>query len=170
MTLDDDLDAIVACLDPSLLVVTAVAGGERGGCVVGFHTQSSIEPRRYAVWLSMANHTYRVARRADVLGLHFLTAADHDLASLFGGSTSDTVDKFARCSWEPGPGGVPLLRRCPNRVAVRIVAVLDDIGDHVCFVTEPISGDRDATFTPLHLSDGTDIDAGHDAEEATDGE
>ena len=46
----------------------------RAGCLVGFHSQSSIDPRQYAVWLSKANHTYPVALRSELFAVHFLTA------------------------------------------------------------------------------------------------
>lgn len=114
LTDDEPFDAVVASADAAMVVVTAAAGGQRAGCLVGFHSQTSIEPRRYGVWLSKANHTYRVALMADHLAVHFLTDADRDLAELFGGVSGDDVDKFARCGWEPGPHGVPLLHRCPG--------------------------------------------------------
>ena len=43
---------IVAGLDAAMVVVTVAVGDERDGCLVGFHSQSSIDPRRYVVWLS----------------------------------------------------------------------------------------------------------------------
>src|SRR3954451_14252328 len=98
-----------------MAIVTTVSGGERAGCLVGFHAQCSIDPPRYVVWLSKANHTYRIALLAGHMAVPFLDEADHDLAELFGGSTGDEVDKLARCDWEGGPDGVPLLERCPNR-------------------------------------------------------
>ena len=48
-------------LDFSMLVVTAFDGRERAGCLVGFSTQCSIDPPRYLVCISTANHTARVA-------------------------------------------------------------------------------------------------------------
>ena len=61
MTVPGGFDALMAQLDQPLVVVTTAAGDERAGCVVGFHVQCSIEPRRVAVWLSKANHTFRVS-------------------------------------------------------------------------------------------------------------
>ena len=40
--------------------------------MVGFHSQCSVDPGRFAVWLSKANHTYGVALRAEVFAVHFL--------------------------------------------------------------------------------------------------
>ena len=70
-------------------------------------SQSSIEPERYCVWLSKANHTYRVALRSTHLAIHFLTSADLPLAELFGTRSGDSIDKFAGLAVSPGPAGVP---------------------------------------------------------------
>jgi flavin reductase (DIM6/NTAB) family NADH-FMN oxidoreductase RutF len=158
-------DEIVADADAAMVVVTAAGpGGERAGCLVGFWSQSSIEPRRIAVWLSRANRTYRVALAADHLAVHVLTSDDGDVAELFGGHTGDEEDKFARIAWTPGPGGVPLLDRCPHRVVVRRIAVHDDGGDHVCVTGEPVESGSPAPFAPLRLSAAMGIPPGHPAE------
>ncbi|HWG12106.1 MAG TPA: hypothetical protein VG268_02405, partial [Streptosporangiaceae bacterium] len=61
---DDGFGTIASSLDAPLIIVTAADARERAGCLVGFHSQSSIEPMRYCVWLSKANFTYRVALRS----------------------------------------------------------------------------------------------------------
>jgi flavin reductase (DIM6/NTAB) family NADH-FMN oxidoreductase RutF len=65
----DGFSVISSSLDTPLIVVTAAGGDEQAGCLVGFHCQSSIEPVRYCVWLSKANHTYRVALRSTHLAI-----------------------------------------------------------------------------------------------------
>src|SRR6516165_8258588 len=132
---EHDFNTLMAALDSPLIVVTTADERERAGCLVEFHAQSSIEPQRYCVWLSKANYTYRVALHASHLVIHFLTADDLPLAELFGTQTGDTVDKFASLQVDSGPGGVPVLRQCPNWVAVRRIALLDEGGDHVCLTT-----------------------------------
>ena len=165
----DDFDALVSRFDPAMVVVTTAQGGERSGCLVGFHAQSSIEPRRYSVWLSRANHTYRVALLASHLAVHALSADDRELAEHFGSLTGDQVDKFAGLDWTPGPDGVPLLDRCPHRMVVRRVTLVDDGGDHVCFVTEPVVAESGGPFMPMRLRVAAAIDPGHPAEEGSDG-
>ena len=159
----DAFDALVAAGDSPMVVVTAADGNEQAGCLVGFHTQSSIEPRRYAIWLSKANRTYRVARRSTHLVVHFLDQRDRELAEHFGSETGDEVDKFAGVGWEPGPDGVPVLADCPNHIVVRRVAITDDGGDHVCFETEPIEASSTPGFTPLRYRSVKDLDPGHEA-------
>ena len=155
-------DDLVGELDYPMLVVTAAVGGERSGCLVGFATQCSIDPVRFAVHISEKNHTLSVASEAEALGVHFLTTADGDLAELFGGETGDEVDKFATIDWHTGHLQVPLVDRCPNRFVGR---VLDRhrAGDHVCFVLEPIAVEFGGEFTPLPFQRAKKIDPGHEA-------
>jgi len=160
-----DFDDLMTRADATMVVVTAAYRGERGGCLVGFHAQCSIEPTRYAVWLSKANHTCRVALQATHLGVHFLAADDHDLASLFGERTGDEIDKFACCESATGPFDVPVLTGCDDRVVARRMTAMDDGSDHVCFVVEPVEVHRGTAATPLRLSDVSDLQPGHAAEE-----
>ena len=158
----DTFDALMGELDYPMFIVTVSHGGERSGCLVGFATQCSIDPPRFLVCLSKANHTYRVARHAELLAVHFVPADAEPLAELFGGETGDRIDKFARCEWHPGPGGVPLLADCPNRF-VAAVRERADGGDHVIHVLEPVAaerGHRDGQFT-FHRAKR--IAAGHPA-------
>ena len=96
-------DSLVGDLDYPMFIVTATAGDDRAGCLIGFATQTSIDPQRFLVCLSRRNRTYRVARRTDLLGVHFVPSEAADLAELFGGATGDEVDKFAAAKRiEPG--------------------------------------------------------------------
>jgi flavin reductase (DIM6/NTAB) family NADH-FMN oxidoreductase RutF len=156
-------DALAALADPAMVVVTVAHGDERAGCLVGFHGQSSIDPRRYAVWLSKANRTYRVALRATHLAVHLLMAGDHELAARFGGETGDEVDKFAGVAWRPGPGGVPLLDVCPRRMVLARTVLLDEGGDHGLVIGEPVAAWAPDTIgqVPFRLGAASDITPGH---------
>jgi flavin reductase (DIM6/NTAB) family NADH-FMN oxidoreductase RutF len=158
-------DMVVARADTTMVIVTTVAGEERSGCLVGFHTQCSIDPPRYAVWISKANHTHAVAARAEVFAVHLVPADRHDVAELFGGHTGDEEDKLVRCDWTPGPGGVPLLDACPDRFVGRKVGPLLDGGDHDCVVLDLVEAAAPGPGPWLRLHDVTDIDAGHAADE-----
>ncbi|MFE7174153.1 flavin reductase family protein [Streptomyces sp. NPDC057616] len=158
----DDVDAVMDRLNPDMCVVTAVAGPERSGCLVGFSCQCSIDPVRYVVWISKANHTYGVARAADCLAVHLLTREQHGLAALFGGETGDRTDKFAEVPWKRGYDGSIVL----EDAAAWFVGTVEDRvdgGDHVGFVLSPVEwGDR--TDGPLlRLDDAMDITPGHPA-------
>jgi flavin reductase (DIM6/NTAB) family NADH-FMN oxidoreductase RutF len=137
---EETFQRLVAQLDYPMFIATVAADGERAGCLVGFATQCSIHPARMLVCLSVRNHTFRVAQRADVLAVHFLSRRHLGLAKLFGEETGDEVDKFARCEWAPGPDGVPVLAGVKGWVAGRVLARLP-AGDHTAFVLEPLAGE-----------------------------
>lgn len=147
-------------LDAPMYVVTTAGGGERSGCLVGFATQTSIDPPRFLACLSVRNHTYRVAQQASVLAVHVLGRNQHALASLFGEETGDEVDKLAGCDWQEGPDGVPLLAGCGHLVG-RILERIP-LGDHVGHLLEPISA-RGTHGPLLRLSDVLDLEPGHEA-------
>lgn len=150
--------------DPPMIIVTAATDSERAGCLVGFHSQCSIDPPRYAVWLSKANHTCRVALQTTHLGIHFLSDGHGSLAHLFGERTGDETDKFEQCDHVAGPHGVPLLTGCQNRLVCRRTAMLEEGSDHICFVAEPV----DATvteFEPLRFSAVAGLKAAHTSAE-----
>jgi flavin reductase (DIM6/NTAB) family NADH-FMN oxidoreductase RutF len=165
---DGAFDSLMASLDGPMVVVTTAVAGERAGCLVGFHAQSAIEPERYCVWLSKANHTYRVALRSTHLAVHFLTQDDLDVAEHFGTLTGDDTDKFEGVAFDEGPDGVPLLERCPQRLVVRRVALLDEGGDHVCLTTECLDAETAGAFRPLRLSQVKQLVPGHEADERAD--
>jgi flavin reductase (DIM6/NTAB) family NADH-FMN oxidoreductase RutF len=157
-------DDLMGRLDHPMIVVTTAAGGARAGCLVGFHAQCAMEPPAYAVWLSKANHTYRVGVLADTFAVHFLRVEDRPLAVLFGTTSGDTVDAFEHCEWAEGPDGVPVLEQVVDRFVGRRCALLDACDDHVCLVLRPIEqhvGDGPL----LGLRDVVDLQAGHDATE-----
>ncbi|PYC88403.1 flavin oxidoreductase [Streptomyces tateyamensis] len=157
----EGLDAFTDLLDYPLYVVTAATATERAGCLVGFASQCSIEPPRFAVWLSRANRTYRVARGADHLAVHLLPRR-HALAELFGGQTGDEVDKFAQADWSPGPRGTVLLQDVPAWFVGRVLDRFDG-GDHLGFLLEPVAAGRGTGAAPLTFQQASDIEAGHPA-------
>jgi len=157
----EGFDAITPSLDAPLVVVTAAEAREKAGCLVGFHCQSSIQPLRYCVWLSKANHTYRVARESTHLAVHFLTSADLWLAERFGTLTGDRTDKFAGLPVSLGPGQVPILEQCSHWFTARRDTLLDEGGDHVCMITEPLAAHADRPFEPLRLSQAAHLEPGH---------
>jgi len=151
-------------LDTPMAVVTTAAGRARAGCLVGFHCQCGIAPSTYAIWLSKANHTFRVGALSETFAVHFLGADQRHLAALFGESTGDDTDKFERCDWSLGPDGVPVLDEVENRFVGRRTALLDVGADHVCVILRPLEASA-GTDELLWLGEVTDLEPGHAAEE-----
>lgn len=160
----DVFDELMGFADPAMIVATTAAEGRPAGCLVGFHSQAGIDPERYCLWLSKANHTYRTALRASHFAIHLLTDADLSVAEWFGTRSGESTDKFAGLDQTAGPGGVPLLQGCPHRIVVERLAILDDGSDHVCVTTRVLSAHSPGEFTPLRLSDVEHLDPGRSTE------
>jgi flavin reductase (DIM6/NTAB) family NADH-FMN oxidoreductase RutF len=161
VTEDGAFHEAVSQLDYPMLIVTAAAGGERSGCLVGFHTQCSIDPERFLVCISRRNHTAAVAGASLHLAVHFLDRADHPLSLLFGEETGDDVDKFARCAWEERHG-VPVLVGTRAWVVGRVVDRIP-LGDHVGHVLEPVDGRVTGRLRQLSFQQVKDMEPGHSA-------
>ena len=159
---EDRFQRLVARLDYPLYVVTAAAGEERDGCLVGFTTQVSIHPPLFLVALSNKNRTYRIAERADHLAVHVVPDDRRDLAELFGGETADEEDKLAQVDWEPGPGGAPVVSGLDDWFAGRIAERFEWSGDHVGFVLEPVAARVGDDGPELSFQEAKDIEPGHE--------
>lgn len=159
----EEFGSFVEGLAGPMYVVTATDGAELSGCLVGFATQTSIDPPRMLVCLSQENHTLPVALGAELLAVHRLDKDEHGLAELFGGETGDRTDKFADCRWHAGPGGVPLLEG-PEAMVGRVLEHRP-LGDHVGFLLEPVAttGPGADNAGPLTLDDVDDVEPGHPA-------
>ena len=185
----DAFSTLMSSTDSPLIVVTTAAEGEQAGCLVGFHTQSSISGEQYCFWLSKANHTYRVSLRSAHFGLHFLTRDDVAVAEHFGTISGGDTDKFSGIDVDTvpdigtasapdagtasapeaapasHPAAVPLLTAIPHRMVVQRLAMLDDGGDHVCVTARVVSATTSGHFTPLRLSDVGHLEAGRKSDE-----
>jgi flavin reductase (DIM6/NTAB) family NADH-FMN oxidoreductase RutF len=150
---------------PMLVVTTRGSSGENAGCLVGFATQCSIDPSHFLICLSKKNHTYEVAKRADLLVVHVLRDDDKELARFFGEETGDEVDKFADVSWSPGPGRLPVLAGVDwfaGRIQQRF-----DCGDHVAHLIAVLpdgyAKNAEAEADQFGSSEAQELDAGHGA-------
>ena len=148
-------------LDYPMWIVTTAARGEPAGCLIGFATQTSIDPRRFLACISNKNRTYRVGQDADAMAVHLVPSDRRDLAELFGGETGDDADKFSAVDWRSGPEGVPLLDDCQTWFAGRILDRID-LGDHVGHLLEPLAG-SDGGDAWLGFQATKQIDPGHEA-------
>lgn len=152
---------LLARLDAPVVILTAAAAGERAGCLVSFHSQTSMAPLRYTVWVSRANHTWPVARRATHLAVHLLDGSQRALARLFATTSGDALDKFSRCAWHAGPGDVPLLDGAAGWFVGTPCAWLEPEGDHAGVVLAPLAAAITGPGAPLRLTDVQDLPAGH---------
>lgn len=144
-----------------MTIVTATAESSTAGCLVGLHTQCSIDPMRVGVCISHANHTFEIASTAEALTVHYLEPQHRELAHRFGSETGDSTDKFAGLN----------LRRTSEPDAVELVDIPArwigavetswDLGDHTMFVLSPRVVRRSWSFFQLSNTDLGEIEAGH---------
>jgi flavin reductase (DIM6/NTAB) family NADH-FMN oxidoreductase RutF len=151
---------IVRTLDYPMVVVTAASDSGPAGCLVGFHTQCSIDPPRYLVCLSDKNRTERVASEVDALAVHFLAADALELARVFGELTTDEADTFSQCRWRAGPRGAPILDGC-GRWVVGAILQRRPLGDHVAYLLQPIAAHDSGSGPELMFQQVRDLDPGH---------
>ena len=156
------IDALLSELDYPMFIVTTAAGGERGGCLVGFGSQVTIDSSRFLVCLSDKNRTCRIARGATHLAVHFVPADREDLAELFGGETGDEVDKLAQTDWHEGLEGMPLIDGCANRFVGRILERYV-FGDHVGYLLDPVTVDHGTEGAEFTFHRAKRIEPGHAA-------
>ena len=162
MTDATPFDRFAESLDGPMLIVTAAAADGPAGCLVGFATQTSIDPPRFLVCLSRPNRTARVAEHAEHLCVHLVPRSNRRLAERFGGVTGDEADKFAGVAWTAGPYGLPVLEECPRWFAGRILGRFD-LGDHVGYLLDPQVGSIRPAGPPLMLQQTDSIEPGHPA-------
>ncbi len=156
---------LMLALDNPLIVVTTAEAGERAG--LPRRLPRSVEHRAAAVLrLAVQGESHLPGGAALLPPGHPLPEHDRlPLAELFGTQTGDTVDKFAGLRVTPGAGDAPVLADCPNWLVGRRLALLDEGGDHVCVITEPVAGQSSGRFDPLRLSRAGHLTPGHGSRE-----
>lgn len=158
---DEAFDRLAGMLDYTMFVVTTQADGDAAGCLVGFATQTSLQPTRFLVGISQQNRTCRVAAQSDHLAVHVLARRDIELARLFGGQTGDDIDKFERCAWHYGPAEMPILDDAVAWFVGRTLSRIE-LGDHSGYLLDPIAAHaREAADDLIAFSDVKDIEPGH---------
>jgi flavin reductase (DIM6/NTAB) family NADH-FMN oxidoreductase RutF len=159
---DAPADAMTSTANYPLYVVTAADDDEISGCLAGFVTQSSIEPVRFIICISKSNHTFAVAENSASLALHLLGSDQRAMASLFGETTGDVVDKFAGVAWTRGGNGAPVLADCAAWIEGSVVNRMS-AGDHEAFFVTVSDGGPGTHRGCLMLDDAGDFTPGHRA-------
>lgn len=153
-------EELMGGLDYPMYIVTTAGEDSLSGCLVGFTTQTSIDPARFMACLSRENRTFRVAGKATHMAVHLVPENRADLAEVFGELTGDDADKLELCDWKPGPHGLPIVSGCPNWFVGRIVDRFE-FGDHDGFLLEPENASPAEVLDALSFSDASGIRPGH---------
>jgi flavin reductase (DIM6/NTAB) family NADH-FMN oxidoreductase RutF len=132
---------LFACLDREVWLVTARAGGRRGGLIATFVSQASLPPDlpRVAVGIAKQHHTWGLIEQSARFALHLLREANLELVWRFGLRTGRDGDKFDGLAFSDSEGGCPLLAETAGWLDCRVEASLDT-GDRTLFVAEVTQG------------------------------
>jgi flavin reductase (DIM6/NTAB) family NADH-FMN oxidoreductase RutF len=150
-----DLTAVTtlfACLDRELWLVTAQAGGRRGGCIATFVNQASIVPELPRMVLGMArqHHTWELIEASNAFALHLFGEGRLDWVWRFGLDTGRGRDKLEGLRLDPAGTAAPLLADALGWLDCRVEARLDT-GDRTLYVAEVV-GSRVSQFEPSPLT------------------
>ncbi len=152
MTLHEALRELTEHVEQSVYVLTSQSGEERGGCLVAFAIQASIDPVRFLVLLSHGTHTYGLVEDSAACVLHWLDRDQEDLARHFGETTGFEVDKFESVNWSTGKTGSPILEETPGYVELEIRHRLV-CGDHTAYLGDPLDAEVRSPLQPFTVRD-----------------
>lgn len=147
------LDASVTLnsLDRELWVVTANAGGRRGGLIATFVLGLSLIPDLPRVCLGLAqhHHTRALIEAADAFALHLIGERHLDWVWRFGLASGHEGDKFEGLATELGATGSPILRDALAWMDCQVEARCDT-GDRTIYVGEVV--DASPPPTAAHMT------------------
>ena len=141
---------LFAWMDREIWLVTAQAGGKRGGLISTSVDQASIVPDlpRLSVSLARHHHTWELVETSGVFALHLLNEDNLDLVWRFGLESGRSVDKFDGLEAKASALGSPLLGETIGWLDCRVEARLD-IGDRTVYVAEVVEGEVTHFAPPL---------------------
>jgi flavin reductase (DIM6/NTAB) family NADH-FMN oxidoreductase RutF len=129
--------ALFRKLDRELWLVTASAGGRRGGLIATFVSQASIVPElpRTILGLAKQHHTWGLIEASGVFAMHLMGEEQLDWVWRFGLQSGHDRDKLDGLATRMGKTGAPILVDAPGWLECRVEARLDT-GDRTVYLAE----------------------------------
>jgi flavin reductase (DIM6/NTAB) family NADH-FMN oxidoreductase RutF len=139
--------------DRELWLLTAAAGGRRGGLIATFVSQASIVPDlpRVLVGLAKQHHTHGLVEASGAFALHLLGEEHLDCVWRFGLRSGRDGDKLDGLTVAAGPTGSPLLSDALGWLDCRVEARLDT-GDRTVYLAEVVCSHAGGSAPPLTMS------------------
>jgi flavin reductase (DIM6/NTAB) family NADH-FMN oxidoreductase RutF len=130
---------LFAWMDRELWLVTAQAGGRRGGLIATFVSQASLalELPRMLVGLAKRHHTWELVEASNAFALHLLGEEHLDWVWRFGLASGRGADKFAGLAVHTETTGSPLLDAAVGWLECRVEGRLD-CGDRTVYLGEVV--------------------------------
>src|SRR5262249_2650798 len=137
-------------VDREVWLVTAQAGGRRGGLMATFVSQASIVPDlpRVLVGLSRQHYTWELVEASNAFALHLLGEEQIDLGWGFGAQSGRTQDKLAGLNVQQSAAGNAIVTDALGWLDCRVEAKLDS-GDRTIYLAEVLDGALKDLRTPL---------------------
>jgi flavin reductase (DIM6/NTAB) family NADH-FMN oxidoreductase RutF len=132
---------LFAWVDRELWLVTAQAGGRRGGLIATFVNQASIVPElpRVVVGLAKQHQTWGLVEASGAFALHLIGEQHLDWVWRFGLESGRDADKFRGLAPHAEATGSPLLDDAVGWLDCRVEARLDT-GDRTLYLAEVVQG------------------------------
>ncbi|MEJ7931641.1 flavin reductase family protein [Ramlibacter sp. AN1015] len=119
----------------AVAVVTAEHEGRRRGLTATAVCSVSADPPQVLACVNKDGRAHCCIAQASAFGINYLAESQIDLALAFSRPVEDADQRFQEAEWDPGIGGVPLLRGALVSFACRVVQTVD-CGTHTIFVGE----------------------------------
>jgi flavin reductase (DIM6/NTAB) family NADH-FMN oxidoreductase RutF len=142
--------ALFAQLDRELWLLTAAAGGRRGGLIATFVSQASLVPElpRVLVGVAQQHHTWGLVEASSAFALHLLGEEHLDWVWRFGLQSGRDIDKLEGYHVLTAVTGSPLLAEAPGWLDCRVEARLDT-GDRTVYLAEVVAARQNRPGPPL---------------------
>lgn len=141
---------LIALTDRELWLITAEAGGRRGGLIATFVSHASLTPElpRLLIAVAKQHHTWQLIEVSGAFGAHLLAEKNLELVWRFGLASGRDVDKLAGLAIETAASGAPLLGETLGWLDCRVEMRLDT-GDRTVYVAEVLAAKKQLDEPPL---------------------
>jgi flavin reductase (DIM6/NTAB) family NADH-FMN oxidoreductase RutF len=142
--------SVFARTDRELWLLTAAAGGRRGGLIATFVSQASIVPDlpRVVVGIAKQHHTHALIEANGEFVLHLLGEENLEWVWRFGLRSGRDADKLAGLATTGGITGSPILSGALGWLECRVES-RTDTGDRTLYLAEVLRGDSLYDGVPL---------------------
>jgi flavin reductase (DIM6/NTAB) family NADH-FMN oxidoreductase RutF len=149
-TSPSEIDTLLRLVDREVWIVTAAAGGKRGGLTATWVVQASTNRERPVILAGLApNHfTAQLVEEGQAFVAHLLAETQTDLAWNFAKDSGRGRDKLAGLETTNSPAGCPILPDCLAWFDCRVIAQYY-AGDRLFYWADVVAAERRGTANPL---------------------
>ena len=145
-----EIDSLLRLVDREVWIVTAAAGGKRGGLTAMSVVQVSIDRERPVMMAGLApNHfTAELVEEGRAFVAHLLAESQGELAWNFARDSGREREKLAGLSTAESSAGCPILQDCLAWFDCRVFARYD-AGDRLFYWADVVYAEKRGTGSPL---------------------